>query len=324
MTGSGPWPKWMIVAALWLAGCTLLDDPDDVAQPVCTDDAQCDNGLFCDGLERCAPGATSADLLGCAPGGAPEGLDDGIACTTDRCVEGQGLNQGQLTHDTSACGCVVDEDCQEMDTACRATRCDPATLTCTPGAVEVGRPCNTELACAQGVCDASGVCASTQGARDARCADRNACNGDERCAPEADDADPLTGCAPGQAPTPPEDAPPCALPVCDDAGALTQWSLSACACASDDDCPTLQCRLGACRLGSCEYDDDALAPAQTPCDDGVACTLDDRCDDAGSCRGAASSVFCAQRPCPEGSSGQGPTVCAPDAQPATPDGCACP
>ena len=61
---------------------------DGAAEPSCTSDSQCDNGVFCDGAERCIEGA-------CAPGIPP--CDDGVACTLDACNE-----------DTNACSSLPD------------------------------------------------------------------------------------------------------------------------------------------------------------------------------------------------------------------------
>ena len=46
----------------------------------CFVDADCDNGLFCDGAETCQAGA----LLG---GDAAVSVDDGVTCTDDSCDE---------------------------------------------------------------------------------------------------------------------------------------------------------------------------------------------------------------------------------------------
>src|SRR5690606_27081345 len=39
----------------------------DAGPPTCTDDAECQNDVFCDGAERCAPDDPAADAQGCAP-----------------------------------------------------------------------------------------------------------------------------------------------------------------------------------------------------------------------------------------------------------------
>jgi cysteine-rich repeat protein len=64
------------------AGCTI-DACDEVGDSCLNtpNDANCDNGLYCDGAETCHA------TLDCQAGTAPT-LDDGIACTDDRCDEG--------------------------------------------------------------------------------------------------------------------------------------------------------------------------------------------------------------------------------------------
>lgn len=57
--------------------------PPDAGPPGCTSDTECDDGLACNGMERCDPGGT------CLPG-TPPVCDDGIACTRSECVEGSG------------------------------------------------------------------------------------------------------------------------------------------------------------------------------------------------------------------------------------------
>ncbi len=55
-----------------------VPDATDTA-PSCTADSECDNGFFCDGLERCTAERCVA--------GDPVVCDDGIACTTDVCSD---------------------------------------------------------------------------------------------------------------------------------------------------------------------------------------------------------------------------------------------
>ncbi|MFK7986340.1 MAG: MopE-related protein [Sandaracinaceae bacterium] len=65
-----------VLLAVALVGCTGLPDgemprmgPD--AEPRCTRDDVCDNGLFCDGTELCRPDDDDADTRGCVSGEAP-------------------------------------------------------------------------------------------------------------------------------------------------------------------------------------------------------------------------------------------------------------
>ena len=47
------------------------------AAPECASDAECDDGVFCNGAETCDAGS-------CVSGEAPA-CDDGVSCTVDRC-----------------------------------------------------------------------------------------------------------------------------------------------------------------------------------------------------------------------------------------------
>ena len=80
----------MLATLALLAGCEPAPPPSedagatDAQQPLdagtrCEDDADCDDGAFCNGAESCVAGRCAA--------GAPPVCDDGIACTTDRCAE---------------------------------------------------------------------------------------------------------------------------------------------------------------------------------------------------------------------------------------------
>jgi hypothetical protein len=69
-----------------LAGCDGGSMPDDasvtadvyVPTPECDEDADCDDGLYCTGVESCTNGRCTAERIDC---------DDAIECTTDVCIE---------------------------------------------------------------------------------------------------------------------------------------------------------------------------------------------------------------------------------------------
>jgi len=66
--------------------------------PECTGDADCDDGLFCNGAETCVMG-------GCMPGTAPD-CDDAVDCTTDLCDETGDLCRN-LPDDSACTGPLV-------------------------------------------------------------------------------------------------------------------------------------------------------------------------------------------------------------------------
>lgn len=123
-------------------------DRPDGAAPVraplggpCATDAECDDGRFCDGVERCVSGR-------CARGADP--CDDGARCTRETCDEA-----------ARRCARVADESvCGDGDPCNGAERCDPSSPTadratgCARAAHGVdcndGDPCTTDT-CAAGV-----------------------------------------------------------------------------------------------------------------------------------------------------------------------------
>ena len=132
------------------------------------DDAVCQDGLACNGSERCdATGGTTG--TGCLAG-TPMDCDDGIACTTDACDE-----PGTCTHGGSdadgdgytALGCGAGDDCDDLSNAVH------------PGAAEICDGLNND--CSGGIDDGAGMscalgsapvaCTTTCGGAGARACD---------------------------------------------------------------------------------------------------------------------------------------------------------
>jgi hypothetical protein len=78
------------VASIFVAGCgspPMAEDagsvdafaPHDAPNAACTIDRECDDGVFCNGVETCSAGHCVARRVAC---------DDGVACTVDECNEG--------------------------------------------------------------------------------------------------------------------------------------------------------------------------------------------------------------------------------------------
>jgi len=137
-------------------GDLLYDGDDPDCQP-CTSDADCDDGVFCNGAETC-----NLDTGQCESG-TPVDCSDGIDCTVDSCDE---VNDA----------CVNDPDdtaCPDDGLFCNGTEfCDPA-ADCS----STGDPCPAGTVCNEDtdMCDAVG-CTS-----DAECDDGEFCNGAETC-----------------------------------------------------------------------------------------------------------------------------------------------
>lgn len=263
-------------------------------------DSACDDGVFCNGAELCAPEASGADTRGCLPG-VPVAVDDGVACTEDRCDEAQ----RQVTHDNSACSCEGDQDCVGV---CQIGACLEGLCQFSPQ--PTGEPCDDGVACTlEDQCDGAGACRGV--AQDSACGDDAFCNGAETCQPGAPEAA-EDGCVPGEAPTV-DDGIACTEDRCDEQLDRVVHDDSSCACGQDSDCVGV-CREGACVNGSCQF---TLAAPGTACDDGVDCTEDDFCDAQGACGGALSD-----RVCDNGLFCDGREVCAPGRPGADARGCA--
>ncbi|MEM7585221.1 MAG: hypothetical protein AAF560_17660 [Acidobacteriota bacterium] len=93
------------------------------APPGCTVDADCDDGLFCNGAETCDTGT------GICQAGTPVDCDDGVSCTNDSCNEG-----------TDMCDNVADDSncddglfCNGAETCDPVNDCQAGTNPCAPG-----------------------------------------------------------------------------------------------------------------------------------------------------------------------------------------------
>jgi hypothetical protein len=183
-------------------GDLAYDGDDTDCQPGCTSDADCDDGLFCNGAETC-----NTSTGQCSEGTPPD-CDDGIGCTDDSC-------------DTTTDACVNDPNdanCPDDNMFCNGTEfCDEvADCSSTGDPCPPGETCNEDLDicefvgctsdtdcddgvnCTDDVCNTgTGECSNT--ANDANCDDGTFCNGAETC-DAVNDCQPGTPveCPPGQ------------------------------------------------------------------------------------------------------------------------------
>jgi hypothetical protein len=97
------------------------DATSDAALPgVCERDADCDDGIFCNGQETCA--IPEGETRGSCVSGTPP-CDDGIACTIDSCDEAQQACNHEPDHEACDDGlfctgeevCVVGVGCEAGD-----------------------------------------------------------------------------------------------------------------------------------------------------------------------------------------------------------------
>ena len=132
----------------------------------CMTQADCDDGVFCNGAEVCDP------VLDCQPG-TPVVVDDSVACTDDSCdeivnavvnaVNNANCDNGQFCDGSEICSATL--DCQpgtpvvvDDSVACTVDACDEVgdVLTHLPdaGTCDDGDPCTAEL------CDATTGCSN--------------------------------------------------------------------------------------------------------------------------------------------------------------------
>ncbi len=144
----------------------------------CLADSDCDDGLFCNGLETCNV-ATGSCIAGSPP---CIGISDRCNEATDRCVQ-----------------CTLDEHCDDGLFCNGQERCDPSSGVCSPGSPPcTDSPCNEATdrcvqclsasdcgappsPCSQWTCTAEGNCLPQPVADGTPCDDGNRCTAPDRC-----------------------------------------------------------------------------------------------------------------------------------------------
>jgi len=224
-------------------GVSCTDDScDEVGDAIVntTNDANCDNGLFCDGSETCDA------LLDCQAGAVPP-IDDGVSCTDDSCDEAT----DSIAHAVNSANCDNGQFCDGSET------CD-AVLDCqagTPPATDDG------VSCTDDSCDeASDVIVNA--ANDGLCGNGQFCDGAETC-------DELLDCQPGT-PVTGDDGVGCTDDSCDEATDSIVNTVNDASCDNG-----LYCDGGE----TCDAALDCQVGTAPSTDDGVSCT-DDSCDEA--------------------------------------------
>ena len=101
----------------------------------CTDDAQCDDGLYCNGVELCQPGSATADANGC------------ISDPSPRCLASQACDE-DTRHCVTDCGINTDADGDGHDAVeCRGDDCDDSDADRFPGNTEICDPMGHDEDC---------------------------------------------------------------------------------------------------------------------------------------------------------------------------------
>jgi len=153
-----------ITCATWLGACLEEDDgearggttasgPGGTSQirlaedECCCDDTECQDGLFCNGRERC-------DCWGvCLPSDPTFNLCfDADPCTSDFCDEGRDLCPHEWL-EGPGCPCRRDSWCEDGD-RCTVDRCDTAAGVCSHDAVS----CGDGDRCTSDACDRAAGC----------------------------------------------------------------------------------------------------------------------------------------------------------------------
>jgi|GEM_PF-3120513 len=295
-------------AGVWVIRLTVndgsLDSEPDVVKvqasgEPCTEDSECDDGLYCNGAESCVdgwcrPGSLdcSAEADECNDGGCDEDNDvciavpkpDGTACDDGLwCTEEDGCQDGTCTG--------TERDCSSVAEECVAGVCNESAQACEPQPMADGDLCDDGQFCTVNTRCSSGQClggeprdcsSSGGGCVDGICdEEQDACVGDPLIAgtPCNDDlfctvndaCDGLGTCV-GTARDCSSLTNQCNQGICDEDGEQCVAEPVNEGQACDDG---LYCTLGeTCQAGSC------LSTQAVECDDGDPCT-DDSCDEAG-------------------------------------------
>jgi len=276
----------------------------DFGMPECMADADCDDGAYCNGPERCIEGV-------CAAAESEVSCDDGVACTVDRCDEGSDSctatpDDGMCTAEPggtcdAAMGCqypvctpsnCVAGPCQtascEGDLCVRTNLCGSSEICCGGSCVPAG--CDDGNPCTDDSCGATG-CVNTNNTDP--CSDGNACTVGDQCSGGSCSGGGARNC---------NDANPCTNDSCNpSSGCVNTNNTASCddgnACTVGDQCSGGSCSGGGprtcndgnpCTDDSCNPSTGCVTTNNTAsCNDGNACTINDRCS-GGSCGGGGS------------------------------------
>jgi hypothetical protein len=289
---------------------------DGESVPACREDADCEDGQFCNGVELCSGQVEGADSAGCVAGVVPS-LDDGIPCTQDACDEATDT----VIHVPGAdCECNQDGDsrCAAVFAGpCETGVCDTTVFACVRQVIEENETCDDGIECTQGtVCDAEGQCVGGT-LDDSGCDNGLFCDGVEACNPQGDGADPETGCVPGTAPEV-DDGDRCTDDFCDEnSDGVVHVRNENCSCIVNEDCEPRD--PDPCLRYLCQQDNTCaseLQPQGTRCDDGVPCTSADVCNSQGDCSGVPLNARC-----DDNAFCDGPEYCLPDSPGSDLNGC---
>ncbi len=285
--------------------CDGVDNDCDGQVDEDPENALCDDGIKCNGVEVCNAGTCEAGQpVDCSQFDGPcqQGIcqeKDG-SCAQVFIPDGTACDDGQFCTVNGVCQegvCQTEaRDCSSASDQCNVGQCDEDADACVPKPVSDGTTCNDGAFCTVNDACQAGTC--TGSARDCSAAG-DQCN-DGICDEQADSC----------VPQPVADDTPC-----DDG----QY------CTVNDTCQQGQCSAGgprqcgaaggSCRTGTCDEQADACTgdpvPDGTSCEDGQYCTVNDTCQ-AGTCAGGgARDCASAGDQCNDGACDEQRNRCAP-------------
>jgi hypothetical protein len=286
-------------------GCT--SDFCDLGADACAhviDDSKCQNGMFCDGVEKCDP-PNGAPGTGCVQG-IPVPCGDGTACTVDSCNEA-----------TDTCDHAGDNAACDNGVFCDGAELCVSGVGCQPSAGPVA--CNDSRSCTVDTCsEALKGCVFAP--NDAVCNNGVDCDGVETCDPAAPGP---TGCT-GGAPIPcASDNVACTVDACNENTNLCEHAPNNSLCPMGQFCVPGQgngcTQAQPCMTGADCNDGDACNGVETcngvcqpgqpvSCDDFIGCTVDSCNPMNGACVYAPNDSFCG-----DGLTCNGDEVCDPQA-----------
>jgi len=207
----------------------LCDPKEDCVGRTCSADTGCDDGLYCNGPEKCSEGQCLTGQLDC---------NDSIACTADSCSEESDRCQSVPNHKDCPVGqiCSPEQGCIELPCDTDAY-CDDGSFcngveTCSNGKCMGGMPldCDDGVNCTVDDCDeAMQKCVHTPDHH--ICDDRLFCNGLESC-------DANTGCVTGAMVTC-RDSVGCTVDSCNEELDACQYDPDDKLCSSNQFCDPL-------------------------------------------------------------------------------------
>jgi hypothetical protein len=204
--------------------------------PECTVDADCSDGLFCNGVETCNAGS-------CQDGTAPN-CNDGVSCTVDSCNEG-----------SDSCDNTPNNGLCDNGLFCDGSETCNATLGCQAGTAP---NCNDGVVCTDDSCnEGSDSCDNVPD--DGNCDDGLFCNGSETC-------NAVLGCQAG--------GDPCGPFGCDEGGDVClECNVDADCddglfCNGSESCSAGSCQAGSdpCPGQSCDESGDQCSASNGPQD----------------------------------------------------------